>query len=194
MLKHNAKVYLAARSQEKATAAIASLREETGREAIFLQLDLASLVSVKAAAQEFLSKEPELHVLFCNACASRPDLLSANRFKTYSGLGFHVRSGVMWPAVDLLTADGYDLQFGTNVLGHFYLTELLMPVLRAGAKTAPGGRARVVTTSSSGAYLGVLDYATFKDTPERKKVSKEALYYQSKLVPTSLITTCRPWS
>ena len=100
------------------------------------------------------------------------------------GLCFH--SGVMWPAVDLLTADGYDLQFGTNVLGHFYLTELLMPTLRAGAKTAPGGRARVITTSSSGAYLGALDYSTFKDTPERKKMSKECLYYQSKLVCSSL--------
>ena len=177
MLKHNAKVYLAARSQEKATEAIASLKEETGREAIFLQLDLASLASVKAAAQEFLTKEPELHVLFCNACASRSDLLSASRFKTYSGLGLPVRSGVMWPAVDLLTADGYDLQFGTNVLGHFYFTELLMPALRMGAKMAPGERVRVVTTSSSGAYLGALDYTTFKDTPERKKVSKEALYY-----------------
>ncbi len=76
MLKHNAKVYLAARSQEKATAAIASLKEETGREAIFLKLDLANLASVKAAAQEFLTKEPELHVLFCNAYVSRPNNLN----------------------------------------------------------------------------------------------------------------------
>ena len=75
MLKHNAKVYLAARSQEKEAAAIAALKEETGRETIFLQLDLASLASVKAAAQEFLSKEPELHVLFCNAYALHPDFL-----------------------------------------------------------------------------------------------------------------------
>ena len=88
----------------------------------------------------------------------------------------------MWPAIDMLTADGYDLQFGTNVLGHFYFTELLTPALLSGAKTSADGRARVVTTSSSGAYLGALDYSTFKDTPERKKLSKEELYYQSKLV------------
>lgn len=69
MLKHNAKIYLAARSPEKAAAAIASLKEETGKEAIFLKLDLGSLASVKAAAQEFLSKESELHVLFNNAYA-----------------------------------------------------------------------------------------------------------------------------
>ncbi|KAI1790008.1 NAD(P)-binding protein [Ganoderma leucocontextum] len=161
MLKHNAKVYLAARSKEKAAAAIASLKDETGREPVFLQLDLASLASVKAAAQEFLSKEPELHILFCNA-------------------------GVMWPPVDMLTADGYDLQFGTNVLGHFYFTELLMPALIAGAKTSPDGRARIVTTSSSGAYLGALNHGTFKDTPERRKLSKEDLYYQSKLACLSL--------
>ena len=66
-MQHNAKVYLAARSRTNADAAIASLREETGKEPIFLELDLASLASVKKAAEEFLSKEPELHVLFCNA-------------------------------------------------------------------------------------------------------------------------------
>ena len=88
----------------------------------------------------------------------------------------------MWPAIDMLTADGYDLQFGTNVLGHFYFTELLTPALLAGAKASSDGRARVVATSSSGAYLGALNYSTFKDTPERKKLSKEELYYQSKLV------------
>ena len=93
-----------------------------------------------------------------------------------------VHSGVMWPAIDMLTADGYDLQFGTNVLGHFYFTELLTPALLAGAKASSDGRARVVATSSSGAYLGALNYSTFKDTPERKKLSKEELYYQSKLV------------
>ena len=64
---HNGKVYLAARNRTKAEAAIANLRDETGRSAIFLELDLASLASVKRAADEFLSKEPVLHVLFNNA-------------------------------------------------------------------------------------------------------------------------------
>ena len=64
---HNAKVYLAARNRTKAEAAIANLKDETGRSAIFLELDLASLASVKRAAEEFLSKEPVLHVLFNNA-------------------------------------------------------------------------------------------------------------------------------
>ena len=80
MLKHNAKIYLAARSQDKAAAAIASLKEETGKEAIFPKLDLGSLASIKAAAEEFLSKEPELHVLFCNAYALHPDFCFCHGF------------------------------------------------------------------------------------------------------------------
>ena len=60
-------MYLAARSREKAGTAIASLKQETGKEAIFLELDLASLASVKKAAEEFMSEEQELHILFNNA-------------------------------------------------------------------------------------------------------------------------------
>ena len=66
-MEHNAKVYLAARSRAKAEAAIAELKSATGKEAIFLELDLSSLASVRKAAEEFLSKEHELHVLFNNA-------------------------------------------------------------------------------------------------------------------------------
>ena len=65
-------------------------------------------------------------------------------------------SGIMNPPMDALTAEGYDMQWGTNVLGHFYFTELLIPVLVAGAKTSPDGHARVITTSSSGAYAETL--------------------------------------
>lgn len=51
---HNAKVYMASRTPEKARAAIKDLRKETGKEALFLRLDLADLRSIKAAAEEFL--------------------------------------------------------------------------------------------------------------------------------------------
>jgi NAD(P)-dependent dehydrogenase (short-subunit alcohol dehydrogenase family) len=50
---HNAKVYVAARSPEKAESAIKSLKDITGKDAIFLQLDLANLKAIKAAAEEF---------------------------------------------------------------------------------------------------------------------------------------------
>ncbi len=54
LLEHNAKVYLAARSKEKAEAAIRELQQETGKEAIFLPLDLSSLASVRESAADFL--------------------------------------------------------------------------------------------------------------------------------------------
>ncbi|OBZ71335.1 hypothetical protein A0H81_08860 [Grifola frondosa] len=155
LLEHNAKVYMASRSKNKADAAIAELKTLTGKEAIFLELDLSSLASVRKAANEFLSKEKELHVLFNNA-------------------------GVMWPPMDMLTVDGYDLQFGTNVLGHFFFTELLIPALIAGKETSPDHHARVITTSSSGAYMYTINWDTFRDGPARRKLSSQQLYYQSK--------------
>jgi len=91
LLAHNAKVYIAARSQGKAEEAIRELKEETGKEGIFLKLDLSDLKAVKAAAEEFHrcvylttafllclmfvflnSKEKELHVLFNNAYVTHP--------------------------------------------------------------------------------------------------------------------------
>ena len=91
-------------------------------------------------------------------------------------------SGVMMAPVALTTGDGYDLQFGTNVLGHFYLTELLMSALKAGVGSSPDHHTRVVTTSSSGAYVGTLRFDTFRDGPARRRLSTESLYFQSKLV------------
>lgn len=54
LLTHNAKVYIATRSQGNAQQAIAELKAQTGKDAIFLKLDLADLNSVKTAAEEFL--------------------------------------------------------------------------------------------------------------------------------------------
>ncbi|OBZ71391.1 ATP phosphoribosyltransferase [Grifola frondosa] len=155
LLERNAKVYMASRSKDKADAAIAELKALTGKEAIFLELDLSSLASIRKAANEFLSKEKELHVLFNNA-------------------------GVMSPPMDTLTADGYDLQFGTNVLGHFFFTELLIPALIAGKETSPDHHTRVITTSSSASYLSTINWDTFRDGPARRKLSPQQLYNQSK--------------
>ncbi|GJE89085.1 NAD(P)-binding protein [Phanerochaete sordida] len=158
LLQHNARVYLAARTRSKAEAAIKDLKEATGKEAIFLELDLGSLASVRKAAEEFLAKERALHVLFNNA-------------------------GVMIPPVEQLTSDGYDLQFGTNVLGHWYFTELLLPALREGAKSSPDGYARVVTTSSSASHLAKpIVWDGFRDHPARTKFGSINLYMQSKLL------------
>ncbi len=106
--------------------------------------------------------------------------------------------------IDLVTDDGFDLQWGTNVvgmfplvyksceispnatirlvIGHWLFTELLMPALLRAAENSPDKKARVVTTSSAGSYGGKLDYATFKDGPARRKSSPGTLYTQSKFV------------
>ena len=57
---------MASRDQKKAEEAIDELEKDTGRRALFLELDLASLKSVKHAAEEFSSKETQLNVLFNN--------------------------------------------------------------------------------------------------------------------------------
>ncbi|KAJ6514358.1 NAD-binding protein [Mycena vitilis] len=154
LLQRNAKVYLAARSPASAKAAIDDLKAQTGREAKFLELDLADLHSVKRAAEAFTSKESQLHVLFNNGYGQEPP-------------------------IEQLTAQKYDLTFGTNVLGPFYFTKLLIPTLLATA--ASGKPVRVVNTSSCAAEMITdIDYNTLMDTPARKKVAPSKLYWQSK--------------
>lgn len=67
LLSKGAKVYIASRSEEKSQQAIEELKRETGKESVFfLKLDLADLVSVKTAAEEFIAKESQLHTLYNN--------------------------------------------------------------------------------------------------------------------------------
>ncbi|KZT52555.1 NAD(P)-binding protein [Calocera cornea HHB12733] len=156
LLKKNCTVYLFCRSASKAAAAIASLKEATGKEAHFVAADLSDLPSIKACAAEFTAKEQRLDILFCNA-------------------------GVMMCPMDQLTKQGYDMQFGTNVLGHAYLDLLLLPLLQSTAKAH--GPVRIVTTASNGhlgAPKGGFDYATVKDGPVRRKMSTVTAYFQSK--------------
>jgi len=119
------RVYLAARSKEKAEATIEEIKQKTDSDNIFyLPLDLQDLASVKAAAEEFMSKEKELHVLYNNA-------------------------GVMATPFSL-TKDGFENQWGTNVVGHFALTKSLLPVLKSTAAHNPAGTVRVINVSSYG--------------------------------------------
>ncbi|KAJ7679459.1 hypothetical protein DFH06DRAFT_974876 [Mycena polygramma] len=155
LLLKNAKVYLAARSPERAAAAIKRLEDETKRMAIFIQLDLSDLPSVRRAADAFLAQESRLDILFNNG-------------------------GVMTSDPVPLTAQNHDLQFGTNVIGHFFLTELLLPAL---ARSYQETRvpARIVHTSSIGHIFAPgngIDFVTLKGGPER---DARALYGQSKM-------------
>lgn len=98
------------------------------------------------------------------------------------------KSGVMAPAIDQLTVQGFDLTFGTNVIGHFYLTKLLLPALLVGAKSNPDTKARVVNTSSCmSRFTNTIDFNTFNDTRARKRKGRHMLYSQSKLVSTNYI-------
>lgn len=117
--------------------------------------------------------------------------------------------GVMASPKKLLTADGYDLQFGTNVIGmphyyyflvgyrwqelheigHYYLTKQLLPVLLAGAQSEnnPDKKVRVVNTSSFSHFQSPkFDLEPIKDGPGRKKYSSYSLYGLSKLVKIML--------
>jgi NAD(P)-dependent dehydrogenase (short-subunit alcohol dehydrogenase family) len=127
----NAKVYIAARSEEKANRAIAELRQawpkSTG-DLVFLHLDLADFNQIKSAAKQFAAKETKLHVLFNNAAVQA---LGDSEGQTK-------------------TAQGHELHLGVNVLGVFLLTRLLTPILAATAKAEPAGTVRVVWVSSMG--------------------------------------------
>ncbi|KAG8985837.1 hypothetical protein FRB90_004416 [Tulasnella sp. 427] len=160
LLLKNAKVYMASRSRDRAEEAIRELKEQAGKEPIFLELDLSSLEKVTKAANEFKSKEPQLHILFNSA-------------------------GTLGTPVEQLTEDGVDLQFGTNVLGPAHFTLLLVPELTAGAKTSPDGTARVVNLSSLAVYLNhwkMIDWDSLEvhGIAERRKLGSVMLYNQSK--------------
>ncbi|CRG83590.1 putative oxidoreductase C736,13 [Talaromyces islandicus] len=118
-----ARIYLAARSRPKAEQAISDLKKlnPTFDGIRFLQLDLASFESVKGAAAEFLRQESRLDILVNNA-------------------------GIMMTPAGL-TKDGYEIQFGTNVLGPALLTQLLLPTLCNTAKV--NSQARLVMLSSA---------------------------------------------
>ncbi|KAF7326731.1 Short-chain dehydrogenase/reductase family protein [Mycena venus] len=99
--------------------------------------------------------------------------------------------GVMEPPDHMLTAQNIDLQFGTNVVGHFFLTELLIPALFSSAKTR-GLPARIINVSSSGhrnAPLGPgIDFASLSGGHQRDELiatwgtkAPTYLYGQSKL-------------
>jgi retinol dehydrogenase-12 len=121
LARDGGRVYVGCRSAAAGEAAVARIRAESGSGDVWLlPLDLASLASVRDCAAAFLARDEPLHVLLNNA-------------------GVGGQRG--------LTADGFELHFGVNHLGHFALTQLLLPRL---AESGPG--ARVVTVSSAAHY------------------------------------------
>jgi NAD(P)-dependent dehydrogenase (short-subunit alcohol dehydrogenase family) len=107
LLFKNARVYIAARDENRAQRTIEELKEETGKQSIFfIKLDLADLPSVKAAVEEFTSKETKLHTLYNNALVlSRVymglgDLLAAEQRYHIPASGGVDQTGLRWAVRD----------------------------------------------------------------------------------------------
>ncbi|MFI6078240.1 SDR family oxidoreductase [Actinoplanes sp. NPDC051343] len=142
-----AEVLLAVRDEAKGAAALERIRDVVpGAEVSVRRLDLASLKSVAELGDRLGDEGWPIHLLVNNG-------------------------GVMAPATRHTTADGLELQFGTNYVGHFALTVHLLPLLRE-------GRARVTTVTSSAARTARLNWA---DLQGDRKYSAVRAYGQSKL-------------
>jgi NAD(P)-dependent dehydrogenase (short-subunit alcohol dehydrogenase family) len=158
LVRKGAEVLLACRDQRRGEAALSSLDADSpGAKAELAILDLASLASVRSFAEKELARHRPLDILINNA-------------------------GVMAPPKRMQTVDGFELQFGTNVLGHFALTALLMPALEQAA-AACAERPRVVMLASIAHKRGRLN---FDDLQSTKNYGPMRAYQQSKLADLML--------
>lgn len=122
-----AEVLLPVRNPRKGEAAISTIGQQARNANVSLrELDLSSLDSVAALGQTLREEGQPIHILINNA-------------------------GVMTPPERQTTADGFELQFGTNHLGHFALVAHLLPLLRA-------GHARVTSQVSVAANQGAINW------------------------------------
>ncbi len=145
---HGARVVLAVRNLDKGKQAAARITEATpGAEVELQELDLSSLESVRTAAEQLRADHDHIDLLINNA-------------------------GVMYTPKST-TADGFELQFGTNHLGHFALTGLLLDRL------LPVAGSRVVTVSSLGHRIRAAIH--FDDLQWERGYSRVGAYGQSKL-------------
>ncbi|CBQ72111.1 related to Oxidoreductase, short-chain dehydrogenase [Sporisorium reilianum SRZ2] len=142
LARNGAKVYMASRTESKAQEAIAKIKQAVPKADIhFLQLDLTELAAVRKAADDFLSREKRLDILLNNA-------------------------GVMATPYTF-TKDGLELQVGTNVVGHYLFSVLLLPTLYRTSKlpeyAAPDSpTVRIVQVSSLGHMSSPSD-TSFRD-------------------------------
>ncbi|WP_163541659.1 SDR family oxidoreductase [Occultella kanbiaonis] len=142
-----ADVVMPVRNPRKGEAAIARIREQHPEAKLSLEeLDLSSLASVAALGEKLLADGAPIHLLINNA-------------------------GVMTPPDRQTTADGFELQFGTNHLGHFALTGRLLPLLKA-------GRARVTSQVSVAARSGAINW---DDLNWEREYDGMRAYRQSKI-------------
>ena len=147
LAKRGGKIYIACRDIQRGEAALKEIRKISGSDKVhFLQLDLASLDSVREFSRKFHELESQLHILINNA-------------------------GIMACAKDK-TKDGFELQLGTNHLGHFLLTNLLLDLLKASAPS------RIVNVAS---ILHLIGRINKTDLMRNKFYNRWLVYGQSKL-------------
>jgi NAD(P)-dependent dehydrogenase (short-subunit alcohol dehydrogenase family) len=147
LARRGAHVVLAVRNLDKGKAACADIvAENPGADLALQQLDLASLSSIRSAADELRSTYSKIDLLINNAA-------------------------VLWTPKST-TADGFELQFGTNHLGHFALTGLLLDRLL----TVPDSR--VVTMSSLDHLFGRIE---FDNLQGERQYSRSGAYRHAKL-------------
>lgn len=148
-----ARVVMAVRTPAKGEAARAEILSEVPDARLEVRrIDLADLASVREFADGLAADESHLDLLVNNA-------------------------GVMHPPTRMTTADGFELQFGSNYLGPFALTVRLLPLILA----APAPR--IATMSSGAAYMGKLN---FDDLQWERRYWRMPAYAQSKLADLML--------
>jgi NAD(P)-dependent dehydrogenase (short-subunit alcohol dehydrogenase family) len=132
LARRGAHVILACRSADKTQPVIDEIKRETGNDKVeFVALDLADLASVRRCADELLARKTPIHGLINNA-------------------GLAGARGT--------TKDGFELTFGTNHLGHYLLTRLLLDRLKE------SGPARIVNVASSAHYrVRTIDWAALRE-------------------------------
>jgi NAD(P)-dependent dehydrogenase (short-subunit alcohol dehydrogenase family) len=151
LARAGASVVIAGRNPRKGAEAVAAIRQAVpGAQVRFGMVDLASLSSIAAFAAQLAQEQQSLDLLINNA-------------------------GVMTPPERRETSDGFELQFGTNYLGHFALTAHLLPLLKNGNKP------RVVTLGSVASRGGAIN---FDDLQAESSYKPFPVYGQSKLACT----------
>ncbi|MFE3037863.1 SDR family oxidoreductase [Streptomyces canus] len=142
-----AEVVLPVRNPLKGEAALARIRRQApGGQVSLRSLDLSSLASVEALGKTLIGEGRPVHLLINNA-------------------------GVMTPPDRQTTAEGFELQFGTNHLGHFALVAHLLPLLRA-------GQARVTSQVSIAANQNAINW---DDLNWERSYNGQRAYSQSKI-------------
>lgn len=148
LTRAGAKVIMAGRNKDKGEEAIRNIKKINPSGNIrFEKLDLADLSSIKAFSERIKTQQKSLDILVNNAA-------------------------VMNPPQRKVTSDGFELQIGTNYLGHFALTAHLLPLLQKGSKP------RVITMSSIAHRSGSIN---FDDLQSKQNYKPMVAYSQSKL-------------